>query len=1046
MARQDEKKSSVVLKKEFDKDTVIVAEQASQFVQTMQPAYMVSKENVSELSYDNSGELLDAVSFYRIKSCSAENPEEIEQYLKTKMVKFYTAIHALNKPVVYGIISYAGTTNLVIGVYSKEDSGVETVKSIMQGLLDGIELFPFKPDYAKRKNTNVHAGFISGIPSVKIDDEKQFFDIGPIMKSLNGQNFSLLIVSRPVCEDIVSQKYGEMIQIRDACFAVSKRNLSRQQGTSHSVGETEGTSESHSHSTSKTKTMGGSFGLSFILSKNNNWSRSKTESDSGSFSKNNSKTVTDAVNNTKGESYDVQNGFALEMMEYADKAIERLRLGKSNGMWETVITYSAETEEAKQVLESCIKGEMAKPNPDLLPAVVRTVEEGVSNANPVVIPKILNNEDLSDLCTCVTSEELGFISTPPVGSVPNFEVRVEKNYPLIADPKPGVVVGNLNDGIRALPNMPFVLSESDLARHTFVCGITGSGKTTTVKRIIEQAQKPFLVIESAKTEYRNIKLGNGSKPDVFTLGRPELNCISMNPFYIQNGISPQMHIDLLKDLFNASFSFYGPMPYILEKCLQNIYKNKGWNLTFGYHPYLADNRSIQNLFEANYTDKKYKIESHKYLFPTMQDLKDEVERYVEQEMNYEGEVAGNIKTAIKARLESLCSGAKGFMFNTHEYLNMKELLDSEAVFELEGLADDADKAFAVGLLIIFVNEYRQKCGKREANESPLAHLLVIEEAHRLLKNTSTERISEDMGNPKGKAVEHFTNMLAEMRSYGQGVIVAEQIPSKLAPDVIKNSSNKIVQRLVAIDDQNIMANTIGIDSDDAMQLGALSAGKSLCHKEGMSKPVKVDIIPTTDNRVSDDELYTGNAVKRINISILREAVGNSLEVLTVKLLNSLLMQDGKAISESIGKYRKELKKSCKKNGVVFIGSIGNVQEREIQSNIIAEGILQLFMCGTYRVKQLIGDDMKEELYNTIENPTQGHIDKFRGYLREPCGYNDDPKYRGELIVSRLVIDQYTKNEENVDWNKTIDNYFICPRKDVTDEIKNLLRRDAVWGY
>lgn len=1034
MAEQDGKKHLEVLKKEFDNDTAIVAEQASHFVTTMQPAYMVSEAIVSDLSYNNSAELLDAVSFYRIKSCSAENPDEIEQYLNTKMVKFYTAIHALNKPVVYGIVSYAGTTNLVIGVYSEDNNDAETIKSIMQGLLDGIELLPFNPGFTARNTTSENAGFISGIPSVKIDDEKQFFDIGPIMKSLNGQNFSLLIVSRPVSEDTVSQKYGEMIRIRDACFAVSKRNLSRQHGTSHSVGETEGTSESHSHSTSKTKTKGGSFGLSFILSLSKNWSRSKTESDSVSFSKNYSKTVTDAVNDTEGESHDVQNGFALEMMEYADKAIERLRLGKSNGMWETVITYSAETATTKQILESCLNGEMAKPNPDLLPSVVRTVKNGVSKENPIVIPKILKKEtNPSWLCTCVTSEELGFISTPPVGAVPNFEVRVERNYPLIADYKPGVVVGNLNDGIRELTNMPFVLSDFDLARHTFVCGITGSGKTTTVKRIIDQAQKPFLVIESAKTEYRNTELGDGSRPVVYTLGRPELNCISLNPFYIQNGISPQMHIDLLKDLFNASFSFYGPMPYILEKCLQNIYKNKGWNLTLGYHPYLANNSNMQDFFDADYTDKKYEVKSHKYLFPTMQDLKDEVERYVEQEMNYEGEVAGNIKTAIKARLESLCSGSKGFMFNTHEYLNMEQLLNSKAVFELEGLADDADKAFAVGLLIIFVNEYRQKCGKRKPDESPLAHLLVIEEAHRLLKNTSTENASEDMGNPKGKAVEHFTNMIAEMRSYGQGVIVAEQIPSKLAPDVIKNSSNKIVQRLVAIDDQNIMANTIGIDSDDAMQLGALSTGKSLCHKEGMSKPVKVDIIPTSDIMVTDEMLYTGEAedrVKRINISILREAVGNSKEELTVKVLNSLLMQNMDAVSKSIEKYREELRKSYLKNGVVFIGG---GQEREIQSIIIAECILQLFMRGTYRVKEVVSDAMEMELYDAIKNPTQEHIDKFREYLRE--AYGDDPQYKGKYIVSMLVTDQYT---ENVDMSKTIDNYFVCPSKDLTDEIKKLI--------
>ena len=129
--------------------------------------------------------------------------------------------------------------------------------------------------------------------------------------------------------------------------------------------------------------------------------------------------------------------------------------------------------------------------------------------------------------------------------------------------------------------MPITLSYADLARHTFVCGITGSGKTTTVKRILDQANKPFLVIESSKTEYRSMSMTKGEKLSVYTLGRPEINCISFNPFYIQNGVSPQTHIDLLKDLFNASFSFYGPMPYILEKCLHNIYKDKGWNLTLG---------------------------------------------------------------------------------------------------------------------------------------------------------------------------------------------------------------------------------------------------------------------------------------------------------------------------------------------------------------------------------------------------------------------------------------------------------------------------------
>lgn len=1027
-------KSPEELKKEFEDDTAIVAEQTSKYVSIMQPAYMLSEVQMSELVYDSSSEILDAVTFFKIKSCSAENPDELQEYLNEKMAKFYTAIHAINKPVIYGVISYDGSTNLVLGVYAEKEE-VGMIKSIMQGLLDGVNLEVFCPEYVKRKKTDISAGFISGVPSVKVGEDKQKFDIGSVMRSLNGQNYTLLFISRPVDGEKVSNVYGDIIQVRDACFAVSKRNISRQHGTSHSVGDTTGTSETQSHSSSKTKTRCGSFGISLILSKNRNWSKSKTESDSYSFSKNYSKTITDAINDTSGESHDVQNGFALEMMEYADKAIERLRQGKSNGMWETVISYSAETFMAKQILEACISGEMAKPNPDLLPAVVRSTKSIAFKKNPVLLPKILKNESVpSPICTMITSEELGFMSTPPIGAVPNFEVRVEKNYPLISNSADGVYIGNLNDGTRVLENMPFSLSQADLARHTFVCGITGSGKTTTVKRILDQANTPFLVIESAKTEYRSMKLTNGEKVSVYTLGKPEINCISFNPFYIQNGVSPQTHIDLLKDLFNASFSFYGPMPYILEKCLHNIYRNKGWNLTLGYHPYLANTGNIEDFFDSDFVGEKYKMNSHKYLYPTMQDLKDEVERYVEQEMNYEGEVAGNIKTAIKARLESLCAGAKGYMFNTHNYLDMGKLMQEKAVFELEGLADDSDKAFAVGLMVIFVNEYRQTCGRRNQKESPLAHLLVIEEAHRLLKNTDTERTSEDTGNPKGKAVEHFTNMIAEMRSYGQGVIVAEQIPTKLAPDVIKNSSNKIVQRLVAIDDQTVVANTIGISSDDAMQLGTLCTGKALCHKEGMSKPVKVDIIPTIDVRVTDGMLYSESVEDRawrINVSTLKEALGNSKLELTVQLLNSILIQNLCHIKDSIAVYRQEVRKAYLKNGIPFIGG-GN--ERNLQAQIIASAIEQCLLSGTYKVKGLLNDEFEEELLSLIQNPTEEHSVKLRGYLRN--AYDDAPDYKGKYIIAMLFVNQY---EEGMDIKKTIQNYFVCPDEISVNEIIEIIK-------
>ena len=126
-----------------------------------------------------------------------------------------------------------------------------------------------------------------------------------------------------------------------------------------------------------------------------------------------------------------------------------------------------------------------------------------------------------------------------------------------------------------------------------------------------------------------------------------------------------------------------------------------------------------------------------------------------------------------------------------------------------------------------------------------------------------------------------------MRSYGQGVIIAEQIPSKLAPDVIKNSSNKIIQRVVSADDQALVANTIGMKEEDAVYLGNLSTGVALCHKEGMSLPVYVNVNPVDDNYVSDSDLVGKDIFEifeSINRQQITENLSMTLETISLKLL------------------------------------------------------------------------------------------------------------------------------------------------------------------
>lgn len=164
-------------------------------------------------------------------------------------------------------------------------------------------------------------------------------------------------------------------------------------------------------------------------------------------------------------------------------------------------------------------------------------------------------------------------------------------------------------------------------------------------------------------------------------------------------------------------------------------------------------------------------------------------------------------------------------------------------------------------------------------------------------------------------------MIAEMRSYGQGVMIAEQIPTKLAPDVIKNTSNKIIQRLVAADDQNLVASTIGLNDKDALYIGSLTVGEALCHKEGMSLPVKVTINPIEENIVPNAILFIrniGGRLHRINSSIVKECIADDIDLQAIRLLNSILIQNYEFVQKSVERSRNKTWSEMKKKNMELI--------------------------------------------------------------------------------------------------------------------------------
>lgn len=625
-------------------------------------------------------------------------------------------------------------------------------------------------------------------------------------------------------------------------------------------------------------------------------------------------------------------------------------------------------------------------------------------------------------------------------SVPGYEIQKMPALALTdSGNKSGMVLGSIADHGNPIRDNYLYLSKDDLNKHIFICGLTGSGKTTTVKHILktlfQNEGTPFLVLESAKRDYRQLLANDVFKKslNIFTIGDATVSPIRFNPFYIQEGVHPLVHIDYLKAIFNASFSLYGPMPSIVEKCLHAIYIKKGWDLTLNTHPNFVDNN-------GNYEEERYKFEEHYYCFPTLTDLKDEVDRYIQTELDYKGELRDNIRTAIIVRLESLCVGAKGLMFNTHDFFSIEKLLSKNTILEMESLADDDDKAFFVGLVLVLISEYRQKenpAVNPGMGNKGLYHFMVIEEAHRLLKNVETERTTEMMGNPKGKAVEVFCNILAEMRSLGQGVAVVEQIPSKISQDVIKNSNTKIVHRLVSKDDQSLLAGSLSIDDYDALYLNRLKTGHALCHKEGMGRPVECAVLNDVDSHAISNE-----KVKRSMESLSRETLhgyqtyqidallGEAGKELIIKSFNSLVTLQFDQLDKLIGMAKEEMKK---------LSVLRDVQyqiDDSYFSDYFALQVMVLLNKGIYCQRNPFPGNLKTMLLGVINKPTKESQTELVNSM-ETLWKQIPAKSFIENIIENLTIRYLYQNDSELGLSEienTVSSFLLLIDKDMIRKI------------
>lgn len=337
------------------------------------------------------------------------------------------------------------------------------------------------------------------------------------------------------------------------------------------------------------------------------------------------------------------------------------------------------------------------------------------------------------------------------------------------------------------------LDVDSLASHVFITGSTGTGKSNTIYQMISALLDKgvkYLVVEPAKGEYKRV-FGNSAK--VYGTNVTKTNMLKINPFSFPKDIHVLEHIDRIVEIFNACWPMYAAMPAILKDAIEKSYERVGWNLR-------------DSLCEP-------------LKFPTFVDLI-EVLPHVLHSSLYSADTKSDYAGALITRVQSLTNGINGQIFCSGVELSGEELFEQNVIVDLSRVGSSETKSLLMGMIVMRLQEYRLHLEKM--NEK-LVHVTVLEEAHNLLRKTSIAQ-SQEGANLQGKAVEMLTNSIAEMRTYGEGFMIADQAPALLDEAVIRNTNTKIVLRLPDESDRKLVGSSLALSDAQKLELAKIPKG------------------------------------------------------------------------------------------------------------------------------------------------------------------------------------------------------------------------------
>ncbi len=1019
--------------------------------------YLIDIDQCTPVPLNDREKTFSAMSLFQIDKIVYDLNENIND----KLVSVYSALANFGSSALLVIASDHTGVSFYLGTRdpNRPDVAKAILKKSLKGNFPGInirerdasQIEALLEEKIPSEYSHMAVTAVSIVPGMRDEEDKEHFvqGIEKFIDSMAGETYTAVFVSTPLNKQALEDKkrgYEELYSALSQCAqivmtygendsdsvadGISKGfSKSVNDGISDTTGKNQGTNRSSGKSRNRGSSYG-LFGTGFNSGRGTNTSYGTSEGTSESHTENYSETETVSDTETKtqtithGTSASIQltrhNKTVEELLEKIDEQLERIKNCESYGLWDSACYFIADQEEVAIVAANTYKALVAGEKTSVENSFINIWDSEYEHHEKSLQimehlryglhPRFLyeaafagpeyESQEIT-AASLISGVELPILMGLPHKSVSGvtsiesaeFGRNVFRKGGTV--PKRAVNLGAIYHMGEVFPNNRVKLNLESLSAHCFITGSTGSGKSNTTYKLIDEITRSgndvrFLVIEPAKGEYK-LAFGGMTDINIFTTNPKYYSMLCINPFEFDEEIHVLEHLDRLIEIFSACWPLYAAMPAVLKSAFERVYILHGWDLNHSTQQDLGNGK-----------------------FPDFKDVL-AVLPVILAESEFSAEAKGNYVGALVTRVEGLTNGLIGQIFNGVPIPD-STLFNENTIIDLSRVGSTETKALIMGVLVLKLSEFRQATSK--GTNLPLQHITILEEAHNLLKKTSTDQ-GQESANVQGKSVEMISNSIAEMRTYGEGFIIVDQSPTAVDISAIKNTNTKIVMRLPESLDCESIGHSIGLNEEQILELSKLDKGVAAIFQNDWLETVLTKIDKCSDRYEVETASRNDLRAEKDMLYLLIEELINESQTIAYNLnwLKDVIKDNSKKVNRTAQLKTEKL-----------ITDFCGEWKKGSDKNILAELIMRLLNCNDllrmYEPKLPPGISKSSMLTPEIEKAAWSWADKVYQGLDRYMDFLD--KFIKDQVFMNLILHQIEESKKSSQYKVAL--YCVKNRK------------------